>query len=169
MPLLALDRWVPVLPWSAWIYFSLWVYICMPSSLMMQVNELGYFFMGAALLSVCGLSIFYFLPTQVPDWGIDWSRYPTLLFLKESDASGNACPSLHVAFALYAGLWLSRMLKIVHAGRLWHLANVLWCLLIVLSTMTTKQHVLVDVLCGAALGIFAFWLNDRIVRKANLS
>jgi hypothetical protein len=80
MPLFSLDRWVPVLPWSAWVYFSLWVYICMPSSLMMRAIELGYYLMGAALLSVFGISIFYFLPTQVPDWGIDWTQYPHAAF-----------------------------------------------------------------------------------------
>lgn len=166
MPLLAPDRWLPVLPWSAWIYFSLWVYICLPSSLMLRSIELGYYLMGAVILSVFGLSIFYFLPTQVPDWGIDWSRYPTLQFLKKSDASGNACPSLHVAFAVYAGLWQLRVLHLLQAGRLWHLANALWCIMIVLSTMSTKQHVLVDVLCGGVLGVFGFGINDLIARKA---
>lgn len=165
MPMLGPDRWMPVLPWSAWIYFSLWVYICMPSSLMVRLNDLGYYLMGAALLSVCGLSIFFLLPTVVPSWGIDWTQYPTLLFLKESDAAGNACPSLHVGFAVYSGLWLARALRILGVAQCWRYANWLWCVLIVLSTMSTKQHVFVDVLCGAVLGVFVFWLNDRLIQR----
>ncbi|MGZ0654553.1 phosphatase PAP2 family protein [Coraliomargarita sp. W4R72] len=131
---------------------------------MTQLNELGYYLMGAAVLSVIGLTFFYFWPTSVPSWDIDWTQYPTLFFLKESDASGNACPSLHVAFSLYAGLWLSRIFRLLHISQIWHILNVIWCLLIILSTMTTKQHVCVDVLCGAVLGVFVFWLNDRLIK-----
>ena len=151
------------------MYFSLWVYICMPSSLMRRAGALGYYLTGAFLLSVIGLSCFYFLPTSVPVWAIDWSRYPLLAFLKSSDATGNACPSLHVAFSVYAGFWLSRMLRVLGAPRVWLALNWLWCGLIVLSTMTTKQHVLIDVLCGAALGAFVFRLNAYIARKGKFA
>lgn len=169
MPLLASDHWMPVVPASSWIYFSLWVYICMPSSLMCRVNELGYYLMGAALLSVFGLGIFYFLPTAVPVWEIDWTVYPALAFLKSSDATGNACPSLHVAFSVYAGLWMSRILRVLGVARVWYALNALWCGLIVLSTMTTKQHVLLDVLCGGVFGVSVFFLNDWIARKAGFA
>ena len=101
----------------------------------------------------------------MPVWAIDWSRYPLLEFLKSADATGNACPSLHVAFAVYAGCWLSRMLHLLDAGRGWRGLNWCWCVLIVLSTMTTKQHVFLDVLCGIVLGSVVFYLNDRIARK----
>jgi len=169
MPLLPLDLWIPILPSSGWVYFSLWVYICIPSSMMYRASQLGIYLLGALILSVIGLSIFFFFPTAVPVWEVDWGQYPTLLFLKESDASGNACPSLHVAFAVYSGLWLARMLRIVDAARPFFMANAFWASLIVLSTLTTKQHVLVDVLAGALLGVFIFWLNDRIVRALGLT
>ncbi len=169
MPLFGIDQWLPVVPASAWVYFSLWVYICLPSSLMSQAKELGYYLMGAALLSGIGLAIFYCFPTAVPNWGIDWSLYPTLQFLKESDASGNACPSLHVAFAVYAGLWLARMFRLLSIGGAWHWVNVSWCVWIIVSTMTTKQHVFIDVLCGTVLGFCCFWLNEVIARKAKFT
>lgn len=169
LPLMAPDYWVPLVPGSVWIYFSLWVYICMPSSLMCRANELGYYLMGAVLLGLAGLGIFYYLPTAVPVWAIDWSRYPALEFLKSADATGNACPSLHVAFAVYAGCWLSRMLHLLGAGLGWRGLNWCWCVLIVLSTMTTRQHVFLDVLCGAVLGTVVFYLNERIARKAKFA
>lgn len=169
MPMLGLDRWMPVLPWSAWIYFSLWVYICMPSSLMIRANELGYYLMGAAILSLVGISFFYFLPTVVPSWGIDWSQYPMLNFLKNSDASGNACPSLHVAFSIYAAAWLSRVLATLNARRIWNVGNWVWCVLILISTMTTKQHVFIDVVCGGVLGVAVFGINNWLARKAHFT
>lgn len=169
MPVLGIDQWVPVLPESVWVYYSLWVYICLPSTLMRKANELGYYLMGATLLSLAGLSFFYFLPSMVPSWGIDWTQYPELLLLKVSDASGNACPSLHVAFAVYAALWFDRVLSLMNLGRLSHRLNWLWCVLIVLSTMTTKQHVFIDVLCGAALGSMIYYLNNKIAQKAKFA
>ncbi len=135
---------------------------------MLRKNELGTYLMGASILSVIGILIFFFFPSQVPQWGIDWQQYPTLLFLKESDASGNACPSLHVGFAVYSGLWFARVLRFLQLEQGCRWGNVMWCLLIVLSTMTTKQHVFVDVLCGAVLGACVFWLNDRMAREMNL-
>jgi hypothetical protein len=169
VPLLPLDTWVPVLSSSVWIYFSLWVYICIPSSMMHQAGQLGVYLLGAFLMSAIGLSVFLFFPTTVPTWEIDWSQYRFLYFLKQSDASGNACPSLHVAFAVYSGFWLARMLRIVEATWPVHFVNVLWATLIVLSTLTTKQHVLVDVLVGIPFGLLVFWLNDRIVRALGLN
>ena len=169
MPLLAPDQWTPLIPSSAWAYFSLWIYICMPSSLMCRVGDLGRYLMGAFLLSVIGLSFFYFLPTSVPTGETDWSLYPVLAFLKSSDASGNACPSLHVAFSVYAACWLARILPALGGSSVWCGLNWLWCVLIVFSTMTTKQHVFVEVLCGAGLGVIVFYLNEMIARKAGFA
>jgi len=164
MPLTSIDQWLPVLPVSAWVYFSLWFYICLPSSLMARMETLRSYLFGAILLSAIGLSIFFLLPTAVPNWGIDWTHYPILAFLKTSDASGNACPSLHVAFAVYAAFWLRRMFKELNAPPVCFAGNVAWCLLIILSTLFTKQHVVVDVLCGVLLALSVLLLSDSIVR-----
>jgi membrane-associated phospholipid phosphatase len=169
MPVLPPDIWIPIMPSSVWVYFSLWIYICIPSSMMHQAGQLGAYLLGAFLTSVIGLSVFFFFPTAVPAWEIDWSQYRYLHFLKDSDASGNACPSLHVAFAVYSGFWLARMLRIVEVPWPFRIVNALWAVLIVLSTMTTKQHVLVDVLAGVLLGALVFWLNDRVIRSLGLS
>jgi hypothetical protein len=167
MPILGPDYWMPLLPWTAWVYFSLWVYICLPSSLMQTPQALGHYLLGSFGLSVLGLLIFVIFPTAVPNWEFDWSPYPSLAFLKESDASGNACPSLHVGFAVFAGLWLSAMLRSLRVSGVWHWWNTLWCGAIVLSTMTTKQHVFIDVVCGAILGACVYWGNQRWLRRMN--
>jgi len=36
------------------------------------------------------------------------------------------------------------------------------------STMTTKQHVFVDVFCGLVLGGLVFWINALFVKNARL-
>jgi hypothetical protein len=159
VPVLTLDHAIPLVASSAWIYFSLWVYICVPTGFMRTRQALGHYLMGAFSLGVVGLSLFFIFPSAVPTWDIDWSTYPILAFLKESDAAGNACPSLHVAFAVFSGLWLSAILRTMRVGPGWHIANGIWGLAIVISTLTTKQHVLIDVICGIALGGLIYWLN----------
>src|SRR5690606_33794385 len=103
-----------------------------------------------------------------PAFEVDWQQYPTLQFLKQSDTSGNACPSLHVAFAVFSGLWLQVMLRHLQVGRLWCWGNGLWCGAIIASTLTTRQHVLIDLICGAILGAFVFALNYRRARRREL-
>jgi len=165
VPVMALDEWMPVLPWSVWVYFSLWVYICLPQALMRELPAMGHYLLGAVVLAGMGLLIFIVWPTAVPASDVDWSNYPTMAFLKEADAAGNACPSLHVAFAVFVGLWLWRVLTRLEAKVGWHWGNGLWFLAIVASTMTTKQHVVWDVLSGLLLGgiVFAgnWWWTTR--------
>ncbi|HEX3729616.1 MAG TPA: phosphatase PAP2 family protein, partial [Opitutaceae bacterium] len=76
------------------------------------------------------------------------------LWLKSVDASDNACPSLHAAFALFSAIWLHRILRRVGAPHPLKLLNGLWCAGILYSAMALKQHVAVDILAGAALGAF---------------
>ena len=106
---------------------------------------MGQFVTGTFILSLLGFLCYFLFPTAIVGWDYDWSLYPSLAFLKQADAAGNACPSLHVAFSVFAALWLSKVLSAVHSHSAWNIVNFLWCTLIVVSTMTTKQHVLIDV------------------------
>lgn len=151
MPLTPLDRWIGFEPWTLIPYASLWLYISLVPALLLRA-EFAPYLRAVALLSVAGLGIFLLFPTAVPAPAIDWTRYPTVQFLKSVDASGNACPSLHVAFSVLTAIWLNRLLRHVGAPRALPLANAGWCLLIVYSTLATKQHVAVDAATGALLG-----------------
>jgi membrane-associated phospholipid phosphatase len=96
--------------------------------------------------------VFYLWPNAVPPAHIAWDRYPGMAFLKGVDAAGNACPSLHVATAVFAGFWLHWMLPILQLGTRARCLNVAWCAAIAYSTMATKQHVAIDVMAGALAG-----------------
>lgn len=159
MPLIALDRLIPFQPLAFYLYASLWVYVSLPPALLALRRELyGY---GAAMAAMClmALGIFYFWPTAVPPADIDWTRYPDMEFLKNLDAAGNACPSLHVATAVFSGLWLHRMLRRFGAPCWMLVINGGWCAGIVYSTLAVRQHVAVDVLAGLLLGVLAAGLS----------
>ena len=152
MPLTSVDRWIGFCPAALPLYISLWVYVSLAPALANTRRELFFIGVAALVTSVTGLGIFLLWPTTIPPATIDWTHHSAFAFLKTVDASGNACPSLHVAFALLAAIWIARVLRQTGAGLLPRALNWLWCLGIFYSTVATRQHVVFDVLAGAILG-----------------
>ncbi|HWA27335.1 MAG TPA: phosphatase PAP2 family protein [Lacunisphaera sp.] len=152
MPLVFIDRWVPFLPAALPLYLSLWFYVSLAPSLEVTREELHSCFFAALGLAGCGLGLFYFWPTEVPPPEAVWAPGSLFAFLKNADAAGNACPSLHVAFAVFTAVRLAHQLRHLGAGRIARTANWLWCAGIAWSTLATRQHVFLDVAAGAALG-----------------
>jgi membrane-associated phospholipid phosphatase len=152
MPLTTIDDWIPFDPWALTIYVSLWVYVSLPPALMHTRAEIIDFGMRIGSLCITGLLIFYVWPNAVPPVDIDWAQYPGASILKGVDAAGNACPSLHVATAVFACLWLEWTTPRTPKGQWFRWISVIWCVAIAYSTMATKQHVAIDVACGALLG-----------------
>ncbi|HEY5552048.1 MAG TPA: phosphatase PAP2 family protein [Opitutaceae bacterium] len=164
MPFTAIDRIVGFRPGALPLYFSLWIYVSLSPALLADRRELVSYGVAAVALSTVGLAIFVLWPTAVPRLEVDWSQYPSFAFLHSVDASGNACPSLHVAFAVFTAFWIDRLLRRMGAGRVARAINWLWCVGILYSTMATRQHVFLDVLAGAVLGAIAAWSHLRWVR-----
>jgi peptidoglycan/xylan/chitin deacetylase (PgdA/CDA1 family) len=159
MPLLAVDHWVTVHPIAMLPYLSLWCYVVAGAGLVRGQREMGVYALAIGLISSVGFALFFFWPTTVPPTGIDWAQYPGMGILKSVDASGNACPSLHVAFAVFTAIWLERLMRGIGAPPMARVVNALWGIAIAYSTFATKQHVAVDALAGATLGAVAGLLN----------
>lgn len=170
MPVTALDRWFDVRSEALPLYGSLWVYVALPAALAKDKAQLYRLARASALMSGLGLAFFWLVPTATPPFTIDWSAHPALQFLKTADAAGNAFPSLHVAFAVFSAIVLARQLRTVGAPRAIELVNWLWCAGIAYSTLAVRQHVLVDVLGGAALGVWVAWAFGFVAtRKPSLA
>ena len=156
MPLIGLDAWVPFTPLAFPAYISLWVYASLAPALLTNFRALAVFGQWMAGLCLLSLGIFWLFPTAVPAAGIDWSLYPQMAIIKNADASGNACPSLHVAAAVFSAFWLGRVFRSVGAPTVVRYLNCLQCLAILWSTVATRQHVMLDVLAGTVVGtVFA--------------
>lgn len=164
MPLTWLDRQVDFQPWALVAYASLWIYVSLPPALAASRARLFSYGWHIGSLCVAGLLIFVMWPTAVPPAAVDWGLYPGYALLKGIDQGGNACPSLHVATALYSCLWLARELRDLGAGARMHVANWTWCGLIVFSTLATKQHVSLDVLAGVLLALVVAALSPGLRR-----
>ena len=110
-------------------------------------------------MSAIALAVFWFMPTAIPIFAIDGELHPALRFLKNTDAAGNAFPSLHVSFSVYACAVLMRQLRAVGAPRGVRVLNVAWAAGIVYSTLAVRQHVVIDVAGGLVLGAAFCWLS----------
>jgi len=152
MPLLAIDRLIPYQN-SAWfLYVSLWIYVQLPIMLLDNLWSLVRHGAWAAGLSAIGFALFILWPTAVPAVG-DVGDGALFASIRSIDTTGNSCPSLHVAFAVFTALQLELFLRGAAQASWARFLNVFWCLGIVYSTLATKQHVMLDAYAGAVLGL----------------
>jgi membrane-associated phospholipid phosphatase len=165
MPLTVLDRLVPLQPSTLMLYVSLWIYVPLVPGLMTETWEIRDFYRTAGLICLIGFTVFFFWPTAVPSSALSWAGHPAFARLKAADDTGNACPSLHVAFAVFCAGLLQRQLRNMPGSSILRFVNWLWCAAIAYSTLATRQHVAVDVLAGTALGAagigFHCWREAR--------
>lgn len=153
MPLTALDHAIAFAPWAFAPYVSLWFYVGIP--VVLQANLRGALVYGAwaGVLCLTGLAFFYFVPTAIPPLtrAGEVANHLGFSVLQGVDAAGNACPSLHVATALFCGWRTHALLRELGVPGVLRLAQLAWLALIIFSTLAIKQHVWWDVLAGAAL------------------
>ena len=161
MPQTDLDRWIAFQPAALYIYLSLWFYVGIAPGLLLKVSELIDYGAWVAGLCITGLTIFYFWPTAVPTRPHDVTGFPGFAMLQGVDAAGNACPSMHVAAAMFSAIWIDHLLRGARAPRALRALNGAWLAGIAYSTLAIKQHVLLDATAGTLLGAAFAWASLR--------
>ena len=165
MPLTAVDRLIGFRPQALPLYLSLWFYVSLAPALLRTRRELASYALAALGAGLAGLAIFIVWPTRVPSFEVDALLHPGLALLHGVDVANNACPSLHVAFALLTSVGIARSLREMGTGYPLRALNALWCLGIVYSTLAIRQHVVLDVIGGAVLGALAAALYLGSLRR----
>ena len=153
VPTTALDRMIAFHPHWLIPYVSLWLYVGIAPGLQLRFLQLLAYGFWTGLLLLVGLGLFWLWPTAVPPAVFDPQGFPGFELMRGIDAAGNACPSMHVAIALHTAIWIEFQFVQIGVPVWLRLGNVVWFAAIVVSTMALKQHVLVDVVGGAALGM----------------
>jgi membrane-associated phospholipid phosphatase len=157
MPMTKLDLMIPFQPQALLAYVSLWIYVGIGPGLQRTYAALSQYALWMAGLCVGGLMIFYLWPTQVPPLKWDATGLSGFAVLHRMDEASNACPSMHVAVAIFTLVRIDEVLRSTGSPRLLRLLNAAWFILIAYSTLAIKQHVTLDVAAGALLGtIFVF-------------
>lgn len=158
-----LDQAVPFIPHFIWIYvteipmFIVAYFLCQN---MKNANKYLYSFF---FLQVVSGTIFWFWPTIYPrelfplPETLDSATFAVFTKMRELDAPTNCLPSLHVS-----SVYLSSFIYLDDQRRKFPFF-VIWATLIAISTLPTKQHYIVDVVAGLALGIFTYWLFHKVV------
>lgn len=149
----ALDRAVPLLPWTVVIYAGAYLFWAVNYILAVRQGEdNGFRMLGADLLGklVC-LAAFLLLPTVTvrPEVPADAFLGRAMALIYAMDTPDGLFPSLHCfnSWLCWAGV---RGQKGVPA---WYRAfSLFFALAVAASTVTTRQHVLADVIAGLALG-----------------
>jgi membrane-associated phospholipid phosphatase len=167
MPIIVVDRLIGFQPEALPLYLSLWFYVSLAPALLIDRREIISYGIVTVGMSVIGLGIFLLWPTTVARTDVVLSQHSTFAFIMAADAAGNACPSLHVAFAVFTAIWLARILRQMDTGRFVRAFNWIWCLGILYSTVAIRQHVVLDVLAGAAFGAAVAMLHLRWLRASS--
>ena len=166
MPLTPLDGWIPFQPGAFWAYVSLWLYVGIAPALQPSLRALLDYGAWISALCIAGLLCFHFWPTAVPSQAhqLDPSvaDHPGFKLMRGVDTAGNACPSLHVATAMFTACWLYRLLARAHSPGWVQAVNIVWFAAIAWSTVAVRQHVVLDVVAGAALGAVFAALSLRL-------
>jgi membrane-associated phospholipid phosphatase len=152
VPRIFVDRMIAFRPGALALYVSLWVYVPLAPAFLIHTRDMKAYVATVLALSAIGFGIFILWPTAVPKPEVQPSQMQSMVYLKAIDASGNAFPSLHVAFAVYSAMLFERLLRDMRSGWLLLWGNWLWCLGIIYSTIAIRQHVALDALAGIILG-----------------
>lgn len=155
LPLHPIDQWLPLIPWTVWIYMSeyfLFVFLLflIDSELMMKRFLISFIF----CLSV-SFAVFYFYPTtfvRTEPQGND-IHVLALNFLRSWETPNNCFPSLHIALC-----YLVSFCFLGYSKR-WVAFFFVWASLIAVSTITVEQHYFVDFPAGFVVAIVSFVLT----------
>ena len=168
LPMTWVDEHTPFIPYTVFIYMSEYLYFVFIYMLMDNHDNTNKYLYSYLFLQYFSCAIFLFYPTTYPR-----VNYPvptdlpqivqdSWVWLRSQDAAGNCFPSLHVSSVYIAAL----SFKAENKPKLFWMFCI-WSTLISLSTLTTKQHYVYDIVAGMALSVvfyYAFMVKQEYVR-----
>lgn len=159
----SLDEKIPFVPWMIVIYFGCYIFWIVNYIFAVRYDraDAKRFFMAHMIgETVCFLA-FVFLPTTMarPELTGDSFWHAVCGFLYNIDASDNLLPSIHcfVSWLCYIGV---RKNKKIPAW--YRIFSLVFALAVCVSTVTLKQHVLIDVFAGVALSEVSYLLAKPV-------
>lgn len=166
LPLSLIDRLVPLVPGTVWIYLSIY-FVYAASCILQKDLEVYGRFLRSYLLAYFGSTVIFLLfPTTFPREMFVIGSGPSattseevLVLFRLWDRPTNCLPSMHVASAVLAALpFRDRQPRL-------YVTFLIWAAAIGVTTVTTKQHYAIDVVTGAVFG----WLCHRVAFRTRSS
>lgn len=158
MPMLAFETRIPLIPASVWIYLSYFVLLILTGVWIARLSWMARAVAAVAFVVMCCGIAYLVHPTTIfrPPASEDGLSRLVLDWMRSKDPPNNCFPSMHVGLAFCCALigW-----KASPRRGPWLL---LWAVLIAVSTLTTKQHYVLDGIGGLILAAFAWLLFLRV-------
>lgn len=156
------DARIPLVPWTVFIYFGCYLFWIVNYVIgCRQDREEAFRFLSAdfAAKLICLFCFVLFPTTNVRPQIMGTSLWDECMrILYQIDAADNLFPSIHCLTSWFCVLavWKNQQVP-----RWYQYVSVLIAISIFLSTLTTKQHVLIDVFAGVALAQLSFMFVAR--------
>jgi hypothetical protein len=158
LPMLWIDTVVPFIPETFWIYISEFVLFAVVFSKIQDVISLNRYLWSFFFLQATSVLIFWVWPTTFPRGDfplteeVDFVTRGAFSIFRSLDDPSNCAPSLHVSSCYLSALYFwGRNTK-------WFLGISAWATAVAISTLTTKQHYVVDIFAAIPLTLTIYWV-----------
>jgi membrane-associated phospholipid phosphatase len=161
LPFTALDRMLPFWPLSGLVYFGAFAVLAGTFLVLRSFEQATRFLYANLLAQIIAVLVFAMWPTIYPrgDFPLPVDTGPLaaalVAFCRNADLPVNCLPSLHVSTVT---ICLATLWHCTPWGRRALPLMLLAGLALITSTMTFKQHYLLDVMAGFLLGAGCWWL-----------
>jgi membrane-associated phospholipid phosphatase len=151
-----LDQMIPFVPSTVYLYESLLLLMPIAPWLMKSKAELDQYTKGLLAVSLAGFAFFFLFPTAIiRSRELQHTNFLYRILI-QIDGESNVFPSLHSAFAVFHAACCCAVFRSdPRRNRIWWFFRG-WALAIIAATLLTKQHVVLDAVAGAALGLAGF-------------
>jgi len=158
LPMTNFDKMIPFLPWTVFIYLS--AFLMVGAAVLLfnkKEKDYGRGVFGIIFLLLLQGAVFVVFPTAYPrpllPADVSWLSHMAYDLLTFIETSRDCFPSDHIAMTVFVSLVLWRR------GRLLGGISFFWTILVAISTLTLKQHYIVDVFAGITVAaITYYWL-----------
>ena len=163
--LMGIDEKIPFVPPFIWVYHTILPVIILTAIFLFQKRDIFLGLIFSFIFSGIVMCLFYiFFP----------SFYPRELFVEVSTVSGwlievtrsidgphNTFPSGHVTFA-WLLMFFVNLSQYTRKHSWIKILYFCWAVLVSISTLTLKQHFIVDVISGIALATLSYYLCRKL-------
>lgn len=150
----AWDSRLPTLPWMIWPYSLYYFLIFAPIALTRRLVEVTEIMTAYLLVSAVAWTVYVFWPVRMVYPNLECAGLSCRLLegLYHADGGVNVMPSQHAAHAILAAMFFfsyrNRFAPLMLLG----------ALVVSAAAVLTRQHFLLDMPAGLALGVIGWWL-----------
>ncbi len=167
LPLTKLDRTIPFIPATIWLYLTEYFLFISTYLLCKDLTNLNKYLYSMMAIQIVSVIIFICWPTIYPrtNFSLPTDSHSLTVaiftYLRTVDHPTSCLPSLHVSSCyLSAFIFLEEQRE-----KFWFFF--LWATLIASSTLTTKQHYIIDVVTGLMMAYIFYYLFHRYISYNN--